>query len=416
MQPRVDKAMHPVPPLFARQPVFDASLKVWGHELLYRQGLASTQAEFADLDAATLIVVAGAFLWHPRDMAASQKILVNFGPRTILDKAPYALPAARTVIQVDEAASFDGPVLAALAACKAEGYLLALDGYQARPQAAQALAMADLAIIDVRGQERAPLAALVGGLGKVTPMAKRVEDEAAFAMARDVGFQLFQGYFFRQPQVVAGKRLASNELARLRLLRLTQSEQPDAKALGEAIRSDVSLSYRLLAYLNSPLHNQRLTSLSVERAIMVLGWKQLRNWLRVIALTDISPTERAEELSFLCLVRAKFFELTAKGLGLADQQAENLFTLGLFSLLDVLLHTPMDELLDGLPLEDSVRLSLLGPDGPLSEWTAMAQSFEQGDWSGLALHLDSLHVGPELAAGSHAQAMAFAAAIMKSGE
>jgi len=408
--------MQPTPPLFARQPVFDPDLRVWGHELLYRHDLASTQAEFVDLDAATLIVVAGAFLWHPQDMAASQKILVNFGSRTILDKAPYALPAQRTVIQVDEAAALDEAVLAALAACKADGYLLAVDGYKARPQAARLLAMADLAIVDVLGQGREALTVLLGGLGKAMPMAKRVEDEAAFAMTRELGFQLFQGHFFRQPQVVPGKRLASNELARLKLLRLTQSGEPDIKALGEAIRSDVSLSYRLLAYLNSPLHNQRLTSLSVERAVMVLGWRQLRNWLRVIALTDISPTGRAEEISFLCLVRARFFELIAKGQGLGDQQAENLFTLGLFSLLDVLLHTPMDELLDGLPLEDSVGQSLLGPQGPLSEWTAMAHCFEKGDWDGLARHLDSLGISPELAAGSHAAAMAFASAIMKSGD
>lgn len=407
--------MHPVPPLFARQPVFDARLDVWGFELLYRQGLASTQAEFANLDAATLVVVAGAFLWQPTDMPANQKILVNFSPGTILDKAPYALPASRTVIQVDGTARLNEPVLTALTALKADGYMLAVDGYQAELLTTPLLALADLAIIDVLDQERDTLAALMAGLGTVTPMAKRVENEAVFAMAKELGFRLFQGYFFQQPQVVAGKRLASNELARLKLLRLTQSDQPDTKALSEAIRSDVSLSYRLLAYLNSPLHNQRLSGLSVERAIMVLGWKQLRNWLRVIALTDICPTGKAEEISFLCLTRAKFFELAAKGLGLSDPQAEHLFTLGLFSLLDVLLRTPMDEVLAGLPLDEPVRLSLLGPDGPLSGWTAMARCLEQGDWEGLEGLLTRLGINPELAAESHTQAMAFATGITNPG-
>ncbi len=408
--------MHSVPPLFARQPVFDAGLNVWGFELLYRHGLASTQAQFADLDAATLTVVAGAFLWQPQDMPANQKILVNFSPRTILDKAPYALPAERTVIQVDEAAVIGDPLLAALAALKADGYTLAVDGYQGRPQAAPLLALADLAIIDVLGRKREELAALLAGLGKTLPMAKRVEDQDAFAMAKQLGFSLFQGYFFRQPQMVPGKRLASNELARLKLLRLTRSDLPDLPALSEAIRSDVSLSYRLLAYLNSPLHNQHLNNLSVERAVMVLGWQRLRTWLRVIALTDSSPTGKAGEISFLCLTRAKFFELVAKGLHRDDQQAEQLFTLGLFSLLDVLMRTPMDEILAGLPLEEPVRLSLLGPDGPLSAWTAMAHCFEQGDWDGLNTLLGSLTISPELAAESYAQAMTFAAEVIKPGQ
>jgi EAL and modified HD-GYP domain-containing signal transduction protein len=407
------------PPLFARQPVFTADLAVFGHELLYRRGLASTQADFSDLDAATLTVVAGAFEWQPGDLAGGQKILVNFGRRTILDKAPYALPPGRTVVELDEGTLLDEPLLRALVALKADGYLLAVNGFSARSEALPLLDLADLAIIDALAHPEEEMENLLAPVlsRKLWAMAKKVEDEASFARARKQGFTLFQGYFFKRPEIVAGRCLASNELARLRLLRLTQSEHPDSDALGEAIRSDVSLSYRLLSYLNSPLHGQHMQSLNVPRAVMVLGWRQLRHWLRVIALTDLSPPGKCEELSFLALTRARFFELTAGGLPGGDAvQTENLFILGLFSLLDGMLQTPMPEILANLPLDQDVKQALLAGTGRYAAWLDMAHRLEQGDWPALESTLKALAVPAELAAESYQKAMEFAASVKRMGE
>lgn len=407
----------PTPPLFARQPVFTASLSVFGHELLYRQALGSTQAVFADMDAATLTVLAGAFQWQPGDLSGGQKIMVNFGRRTILDKAPYALPAARTVVQVDETVLLDDALLDALRALRAEGCMVAVNGFRARPEAQALLDVADIAVIDFLGSSPEELAELLKPVQerKIAAMAKKVEDAEAFALCKKLGFALFQGYFFKRPEVVPGRRLASNELARLKLLRLTQSDQPDEESLGEAIRTDVSITYRLLSYLNSPLHGQKMATLSVPRAVMVLGWKQLKNWLRVIALTDLSPSGKSEELSFLALQRARFFELTAKGLGRSAPDAENLFTLGLFSLLDALLQAPMSEVLSGLPLDDDVMRALETGQGPMASWLVMAHSFEQGDWPGLERALAELGIPAELAAESYGQAMEFAASVKRMG-
>lgn len=407
----------PAPPLFARQPVFTADLNVFGHELLYRQALASTQAVFTDLDAATLTVVAGAFQWHPGDLAGGQKILVNFGRKTILDKAPYALPSGMTVVQVEESVLLDGPLLETLAALKADGYLLAVDGFQASPEASPLLDIADLVIIDVLGKKKQDIQRLLSPVlaKKLRAVAKRVEDKASFTLCKSLGFNLFQGYFFKRPEVVAGKRLASNEVARIRLLRLTQADHPDEIALSDAIRSDVSLSYRLLSYLNSPLNGQRMARLSIPRALMVLGWTHLRHWLKVIALTDLSPSGKTAELSFLSLQRARFFELVGQGLGRDSAEAENLFTLGLFSLLDAMLHAPMKEILVNLPLDTILKDALLSAQGEYAQWMDMAHHFEQGDWAGLEKTLDALNIPAGLAAESYAQAMEFAASFTRTG-
>ncbi|GAB6038892.1 HDOD domain-containing protein [Fundidesulfovibrio butyratiphilus] len=394
-------------PLFARQPVFDAKLAVYGYELLYRRALFSSRADFADSDAATLTVISGAFLLQEGDLSSTQKVLVNFSRRTILDKAPYALPPRRTVVQVNEGERLDCELLDALSGLKRDGFLVAADGVEGRPGAASLLALADLGIVDMRGKSAERLAALQKTMVRagVRPMAKRVETEASFQLAHSQAFELFQGYFFKRPAMVTGRKLASGELARLKLLRLTQSEEPDAEALRQVIRSDVSLSYRLLAYLSSPLHGQRPGFLSIDRAIPVLGWKQLRNWLRVVALTDETPTGKASELAFLSFQRAGFLKALGEARQLSPDQTETLYTLGLFSLLDVLLSAPMPVLLAVLPLEANVARTLCGEDSPLTVWLDLCRSYEQGDWPRLEQGLRALEISTETTAACYLRAM-----------
>lgn len=403
-------------PLFARQPVFDARLSVYGYELLYRRALSSSQADFADSDAATLTVISGAFLLQDSDLSSTQKLLVNFSRQTILDKAPYALPPRRTIVQVDEGESFDPQLLNALFSLKADGFRVAADGFEARPGSAALLTLADLAIVDMRDKSRRDLASLLGVLAKagVRPMAKRVETEACFELAKSQAFELFQGYFFKHPAMVTGRKLASGELARLKLLRLTQEEEPDAEALRQVISSDVSLSYRLLAYLSSPLHCQRPGFLSIDRAIPVLGWKQLRNWLRVVALTDETPTGKASELAFLSFQRAGFLKALGQARGLSHDEVESLYTLGLFSLLDVLLSAPMNVLLAVLSLEANLARTLRGENGGLAGWLDLCRSYEQGDWPRLEQGLRSLDISTETAATCYLLAMENARQVLLS--
>jgi EAL and modified HD-GYP domain-containing signal transduction protein len=399
--------------LFARQPVFTADLRVFGHELLYRHAMASTTADMQDIDAATLTVVAGAFQWQPEDLAEWQKILVNFGRRAIVNRVPYALPARRTVVQVREDEVLDDAFLAALADLKKDGYTLAVDGYEARMGAGPLIELADLAVIDTLGRGPEELLRLLDPVAKrgVNALAARVEDAESFARAKKLGFGLFQGYFFKRPEIVAGRRLASGEVARLKLLRLTQKNDPDEAALEDTIRADVTLTYRLLAYLNSPLHGERMPRLSVKRAMAVLGWTQLRHWLKVIALTDFAPTPRNSELSFLALTRGRFFELVAQGLDLDATETDKRFTLGLFSLLDTMLRAPMAEITLALPLDKDVKAALNQEPGVLTPWLVMVRALEQGEWETLEGVLRVLGIPADLAAASYAKAMEFASKL-----
>lgn len=394
----------------ARQPVFDAVGNVWGYEILYRDGVEAVSAEFPDPGSATLAVTAGICLCREHDLKVGKKILINFDEKTILDGVPLALPAANTVIQIPESAKVGGKLLETLKSLKVEGYALALDDFSAKPEAEALLKLADVVIFDLLNQDLGSLQARVKAARSPSRLlvAKRVEDSAAFDRARAMGFTHFQGFFFQRPKVIPGRKLSSTEAARFRLLEFTQQDEPDFRSLAEAIKTDVSISYRLLTYLNSPLFTFHINIQSIEQAIILLGWRQVRNWLRVIIFSDISPEGKSSELPFLCVQRGRFFESVAKQAGTKSNDRETLFMLGLFSLLEPLLKMPMAEILTNLPLESELKEALLGGINRYSPWLALAQAFEAGDWEAVDGTIATLGLDKVVVARSYSESLDWA--------
>lgn len=404
---------------FARQPIFDPARKVWGVEIFYRGSGEAATAQFTDSDSATLSVIAGLSQSVDGELPRGKKVLVNFGEKTILAEAPLAFPPQSVVIEFPETCSTDEPFLEALGKLRQAGYLLALDDYEADPAKTALRDMADILIVDVLGRapgelEELAVKAAAAGSGR-TLLAKKVEDEAVFVTAQKAGFSLFQGFFFQKPELVRGRRITSGEMSRLRLLRMLQSQDPDFPALASAIKSDPAISIKLIKFLNCPLFAFTSKVTTIERALTLLGWQQLKNWLRVIIFTDAAPTERDLELAFSSVQRGKFFENAAEGKNLTPAEAERLFLLGLFSLLDAMFGVPMRDILDHLGLDETLLGALTGGKNELSPWLEAARAFEAGDWAGLDRILRDISVEPMSAAKWYSQSLEWANTIFKYG-
>ncbi|MEF3698186.1 EAL and HDOD domain-containing protein [Desulfolutivibrio sp.] len=392
--------------LVARQPVFDKSKKVRGYELLFRDTLDSACASFEDHCLATMKVIADAYVCLGPDMAAEPKIMVNFSRAGILSQLPYALPPGRTVVEFGECFLPDKDLLAAIHKLKSDGYQMCLDGFRETGGCEPLLAMADIIKVDVLDQPPGEVADILDLVGKNGPilLAKRVETAGLFDMARAMGFSWFQGFFFQRPELVPGRKLPSNQQSRLKLFRLIEREDMDVGKLAEIIQSDVSISYRLLALLNSAAFGLPQKVNSIERAIIMLGWKPLRNWLRVVIFTDLAPRGKTRELSFASVLRGRFMELLAEE-HFARVSSSGLFLLGLFSLLDAMLDLPMPEIVTSLPIDEELKEALCGEHNVYSDWLELADCFETADWKHLDAFVEALGLNPALVAKCYHEAL-----------
>lgn len=390
----------------AKQPIFDQGQQVLGYELFFRDSLSAQQAVMSSCGNASMQVAAGTFVCVNELLQQDKKLMINFTSDLILENVPYALPPKQTIIEVDGQYPLTPEVVRALAILKKDGYSIALDDFEGKKHAIPLIHLCDIIKVDTLRRPAAWLQKIAGVLQKaqVQLMAKRIESHEVFQSVTGMGFTLFQGFFFQRPENIVGRKLESNEMMRLKLCKMIESDSTDIGQLAETIQADVSISYRLLKFLNSPAFGFRQEITSVRHAITLLGWKQLKSWLRVIIMTDMLQPGKTRELSHSALLRGKLLDIIAETH--AKKVEKNaLFLMGLFSLLDCMLDIPMRDILQELPLTDPIKQALLGEQNNYRSWLELSFCFENADWSKMDTLMQKLALNPGQVAMSYHQAL-----------
>lgn len=367
----------------ARQPIFTAEMRIWGYELLFRHG-ETQSAVFTDGDQATTQVIADGFALGTRGMDGKARVLINFPRNILLGPAPYVLPAERCVVEILEAVLPEDEVMEACRELKNQGYTLALDDFVGDPGFEPLCEIADIVKVDILGKTPDEVMAVVRGLQryKVRLLAEKVENLDMFNVCRKLGFEYFQGYFFSRPEVIPGRKLSASQTTKIKLLRELNESEAELSRLVEIIQTDLSISYRLLKYINSARFSLRGKIESIQRAVNMLGRQNLRQWLQVVILSDINSTDKGQELVRISVLRGRFLQLLAQAHP-APFPADSMFVLGFFSVLDAILDQHMDQVLDEISLDQDIKAALIDPQAPNSGWIGLLRELDRGSWTGL---------------------------------
>lgn len=374
----------------ARQPIFDRDIVVCGYELLSRS--SSLLDHFSDLDpsAATGRVIGDAFLnLDLRGLTDGLPAYINFTRDRLVDASVRALPADAVVIEVLDGVEADEEVVAACRALGDAGYRLALDDWVGGDLRRPLLEVVHEVKIDMPATDAAQRRALVRlardhGL-RVT--AEKVETRAQYAEAAGLGCDAFQGYFFQQPALVRGKRMAPALPGHLQLLALVDEPIIDYDAIAQLIKHDIALSWKFVNYINTVWFGWRQRVDSVRQALVLLGDRGVRQWVSLTALAGVAE-EQPGEVVTTAVIRARACELLARELeGVAPLDA---LLGGMFSLIDVLLDEPMADALGRVSVPGGARAALLDGQGPLAGLLAAVRAYERGDWEAAGQAADAI--------------------------
>ena len=377
----------------ARQPIFDADRRLWGYELFCVGQLMTAVPE-----ATAIEVAASAYMGLQQVLKQGHRIVLNFDELGIIDNMPYALPPGLAAVQVDERLFLQPAMPEMLERLKRDGYLIAVRGFSGNRAFEPLYRLADIIAVPIIGHQPPDISRLLSAVQGVDArlLARRVDDAAQFDMCREAGVTLFEGAFFKQPDTITIHKMSSSEVSRLHLLQRIEDSDPDIDDLAEAIQADVATSFRLLTYLNSAAFGFSQKIKSIHHAIRLLGWPKLRNWLRVVLINDMSEAEAASDLVQLSAQRGKFLELVAEAHDFWGFDPESLHLLGLFSLLDAMLATPMEEIVTYLPIENKLKGALRGDSGneylPLIR---LAQYVEEARWEDAEVMIRQLNLNQE---------------------
>lgn len=343
----------------ARQPIFDASLQVLGHELLYRGGPES-HAQFVDPTFATLSVISSVFFTLGRETVGGSKMLfLNVGSEVLDDERVTLLPPRQLVLEILEDVARDEALLKHCSSLRAAGFLLALDDITDVTQLEPLRNHVDFAKVDflsLDSRERAEVCAAATKWG-VPIVAEKVETYEDFQEAKALGCQFFQGYFFAKPNLLRAQRLKGSRHHHMMVLSEVSAADMDFERLEGLMREDLSLSWLFFRFLNSAQFAWTTEIRSLRHAFALLGADNLRKWI-LLAVVPYLASSKPHELVVESLLRARFCELLAESSKLYSRAAD-LFLVGLFSVLDAVLDQPLPEILQCLQLPPDVRNVLL---------------------------------------------------------
>jgi EAL and modified HD-GYP domain-containing signal transduction protein len=370
-----------MPPAFiARQPIFNHRLEAVGYELLFRGRGYAADALVDDPERATATVVLNTLTeLELKRIVGNKTAWVNVSREFIVDGLVQAIPPGLAGLEIPENELFDDQMVAALRDLKGHGYQLALDDFRYRPGSEAHLDLFDLVKLNLLELGRVQLREQVERLKPYQGLllADKLGTRPDHEFCADAGFDLFQGYFFCRPAVVGTRGISANRLALLQVVAALNDPSVELSDVEQLITRDVALSFRLLRYVNSAFFGLRSDVRSIGQALALLGVENVRRWgtLSVLATVDNKPTE----LTVTALIRARFCELAGERLGIGS--ASELFTLGLFSVIDGMMDAPMHDVVASLPLADDMREALVlrrGEKGRLLDCVASLETGEDG--------------------------------------
>ncbi|MBQ3789734.1 MAG: HDOD domain-containing protein [Lachnospiraceae bacterium] len=367
-------------------PLFDGNMKVCAYSIFtLRENtfLVPTAEGIGRLDGAAQIpgleivnsVGAGT-------LADDQEIFVEINNINVFTdiSAVCEPPHEKIVLLLDSSITPDESYVSRLNDLKIEGYKLAMRKLEIKQFEAyrEILRLMDYILLDHHKINISQAKIYFGKLfPKIKLCAVNVNSQEDYdKLTEDGGYNLYEGEFFRMPVVESDKEVAPLKATYIELLNVVNGPDFDLTDAADVIGHDTALVLSLLEMVNHMTRNSEITS--VRHAAAMLGQKELKRWINT-AVTKELCADKPSEITRLSLVRAKFAENLAPLYEMAGLSSE-LFLMGLFSILDIMLDKPMEEALKSVQVSKNIEDALIHNKGELAPILNFVKEYEDASW------------------------------------
>jgi len=394
----------------ARQPILNLNESIIAYEMLFRQ-INATDANVIDGTAATADVIMNLFNnMGLSSVIGNKKAFINFNEYFIQNDIINILPKDRVVLEILENVTVDDKLFSLLKSLVQAGFSLAIDDFIDNDSTQKLFEIVKIMKIDISDYSSEQLLEYVklGQQHKLTLLAERVETKEEFLMCKEMGFELYQGYFFAKPEYIEQQAIPSNKAAIINILNDIMANN-DIADIERKISQDVSISYKLLRYINSAGLRRDTKIESIRAVIQLLGVKPLYRWLSLFLFTNDNGNNDSS-LFVTALTRAFFLEYIAKQVN--QKIANDLFILGIFSYLDTLLKMPFSEALKDISIPENIKTALLEQSGPYNDYYQLSLLIDTDNFNELATILNSLNLVESQITEAHLYAMQTANSLL----
>lgn len=393
--------------MIARQAIVDTDKEVIGYELFNRSRAP------AEHTAATDVILLFTALSHAgrEDLVGTKLLFVNSTHESLAGGHLDLLNPEKVVLEVESlghvAASETVARLPILRSLKERGFKLSFSHQVLESAYASWLPLADFIKLDLnvlRPEQLGVLVSYAARHTKASLIATKIETFEQFELLKSMDIRLFQGYWFSRPSVVEAKLLAPNQASIIQLINLLR-RQASTDEIEEVLKKDAGLAFNLMRLINSAGYGRAREITSFRQAVMIMGLKKLFRWAALL-LTASKYGNASAAIGHAAVIRGRLMELLALEI-MTEDEAEQAFVVGIFSLLDAMLSIPMEDALNLINVPAAVREALLQRSGPFGELLLLAEACELGNDAAFDKSASQLHLNSQQINWAHLQALAW---------
>ena len=379
-----------------RQPILNRGEELVGYELLFRS-IDSLSANVTDSTHATASVIVNTLAgFGIKEILGDHIGFINIDLELLMHDSLNILPKNQVVIELLETMQITPELVGHCRSLKENGFTLALDDHKYDPVYHELYKIVNIVKVDLmqNSPERVEEMARQFEGYKLQLLAEKVESQEEFKRCLELGFDLFQGYYFAKPSLMEKKSMDHSSYTLLKLMRLL-NEDPELAVIEETIRRDPGLTYKLLCLVNSVGIGLRMKIDTIGHAITLLGRQQIKRWIQLTLFAGSNQQGMENPLLDFAAVRAAFMENMAglhPSLKMCPNSREKAFMTGILSVLEKIYDISMDDVIRILNLSDDVKNALVARKGELGNLLRMAELLEQSDFRYLAAQLDEMDI------------------------
>ncbi len=388
-----------------RQPVVDSQQKIIGYELLFRSNAEQNSAHFSDdFSAGAQVLINILSNMGAGWLLGDKNAFLNVNTEMLNSEFIELLPAQRIVLEMQDDITSTPDLLKRVQALKVLGFSFALPSTAVHIDNADLVKLVAYVKVDLLRVPDEQLGELALNL-KQYPLkivAEKVETLAAFKRCKACKFDYFQGYYFAHPEILAAKVINPSHALVLDILNKVRSNA-DIAEIELGFKRDVALSFKLLRYINSVGFGLSCEIQSIRHALSILGYQQLYRWLTLLVVTT-NENGTPSALMKTAITRGRLTELLGHEL-VDHNERDNLFIVGIFSMLDAMLEMPMDKVLEKLTLPENIADAILHREGIYGPFLALAEACESADIQRINDLAASLAIDPNTVNEAHLKAL-----------
>lgn len=364
-----------------RQPIIDDKGSLYSYDILYLDSKQETDNEHYS---SALVLSSVLNKFGMKAFFSENKAFVKIDQKFLMNDLIFSVPNNIFIFALSGEIEMSRKVLEKIQQLKAQDYTLAIDEISLDAQQIEkykpilnALSFVKINVHSVLGHD---VKSMVDELKShdIKVIAVKIEDDAEYELTKNIGCELFQGYYFAKPKILENAKNDANKMNVLKLYNLLLQDTNIDEIVSE-FENNHALTLQLLQFINSGAFHFRTHISSIHHVLMLIGRKPLAQWLMLMIYSkSLSSKIEVSPLMLMIKNRTELMENLLKAIkpDVKSNALGEAYFVGVLSLIDSVFGVKLEEILESMNVSDSVKSALLHDEGTLGKLYVVVRDIE----------------------------------------